>query len=86
MNLSLTTLLKEKGYKIFAGFSTLSLIFSTFALLSTSRSINEVSKDLKPISTWAKSQNSCIEKTFRIDGKNMKGLPSKVWSCNGGGD
>ena len=34
----------------------------------------------------AKTQNECIVKTFRTDGTNNAGIPSKVWSCNGGGD
>ena len=50
-----------------------------------SRSVKEIKNDLEPISKWADSQNECITKTFRIDGNNTQGIPSKVWSCNGGG-
>jgi len=41
---------------------------------------------LAPISQWARFQNECIVRTFRTDGTNNAGIPSKVWSCNGGGD
>ena len=44
-----------------------------------------IASSLVPMAKWANSQNECIERTFRIDGKNMQGLSSKVWSCNGGG-
>ncbi len=72
-------------YFICAGLSTLSLVFTSFSIISVSKSVKELSTDLKPISIWANSQNDCITKTFRIDGKNTQGMPSKVWSCNGGG-
>ncbi len=72
-------------YLICAGLSTLSLVFTSFSIISVSRSVKEISTDIKPISEWANSQNECITKTFRIDGKNTQGMPSKVWSCNGGG-
>ena len=78
--------LDNNKYVICAGLSTLSLVFSSFSIFSLSKSVNQISNDLKPVKVWAKSQNECITKTFRIDGKNTQGMPSKVWSCNGGGD
>ena len=48
--------------------------------------MNKLSIDLEQISEWADTQNEYITKTFRIDGKNTQGIPSKVWSCNGGGN
>ena len=72
-------------YLIFAGLSTLSLVFTSTSIIFLSRTVKETSNDLKPIAAWANSQNDCITKTFRIDGKNTQGIPSKVWSCNGGG-
>ena len=77
--------LDNNKYVIFAGLSTLSLVFTSIAIISVSRSVKEISNNLEPISAWADSQNECITKTFRIDGKNTQGIPSKVWSCNGGG-
>ncbi len=65
-------LIKGSSYPLLALASTISLI-----VISTS---------LIPIAKWAKSQNECIERTFRTDGTNNAGIPSKVWSCNGGGD
>ena len=76
----------DNKYLICAGLSTLSIVFSSAAVVSISKSVKELSNDLEPISTWANSQNECITKTFRIDGKNTQGIPSKVWSCNGGGE
>ena len=81
----LKELFKNNKYLIFAGLSTLSLVFTSISIISLSKSVNEISTDLEPLSTWAESQNDCITKTFRIDGKNTQGIPSKVWSCNGGG-
>ena len=72
-------------YVICASLSTLSLVFTSISIISVSRSVKEISTELEPISKWADSQNECITKTFRIDGKNTQGMPSKVWSCNGGG-
>ena len=72
-------------YIIFAGVSTFSLVLSSFSIISISRSLKEVSNALIPVTTWAETQNECVTKTFRIDGKNTQGIPSKVWSCNGGG-
>ena len=82
----LKELSENKKYLIFASLSTLSLLCTSISIISLSKSVKELSTDLKPISEWAESQNECITKTFRIDGKNTQGMPSKVWSCNGGGD
>ena len=82
----LKQLFDNHKYLICAGLSTFSLIFTTFSILSISKSLKEVSNSLEPISTWADTQNECITKTWRINGKNTQGIPSKVWSCNGGGD
>ena len=81
----LKELFENKKYIICAGISTLSLVFTSISIISLSKSIKEISTQLEPMSTWADSQNECITKTFRIDGKNTQGIPSKVWSCNGGG-
>ncbi len=81
----LKELFENNKYLIFAGLSTVSLVFTSISIISLSRSVNKISIDLEPLSTWAESQNECITKTFRIDGKNTQGIPSKVWSCNGGG-
>ena len=81
----LKELFENNKYLIFAGISTLSLVFTSVSIISVSKSFKEISTDLKPISAWADSQNECITKTFRINGKNTQGIPSKVWSCNGGG-
>ena len=78
--------LDNNKYLIFAGLSTFSLVFTTISIISLSKSVKKISTELEPISTWANSQNECIVKTFRINGKNTQGIPSKVWSCNGGGD
>ena len=81
----LKEIIENNKYMFFAGISTLSLLFSAISIISVSKSVKEISNDLDSISTWAESQNECIIKTFRIDGKNTQGIPSKVWSCNGGG-
>tara|TARA_B100000965_G_scaffold307477_1_gene266432 strand:- start:6068 stop:6319 length:252 start_codon:yes stop_codon:yes gene_type:complete len=82
----LKELLEKHKYFICAGLSTFSLIFTSFSVISISKSVKEVSNNLEPISIWAHSQNECITKTWRINGKNTQGIPSKVWSCNGGGE
>ena len=82
----LKELFEKNKYVIFAGVSTLSLVFSTFSIFSLSKSVRQLSTDMEPVTNWANSQNECITKTFRIDGKNTQGIPSKVWSCNGGGN
>tara|TARA_B100000965_G_C19401429_1_gene673437 strand:- start:409 stop:660 length:252 start_codon:yes stop_codon:yes gene_type:complete len=81
----LKELLDNNKYLICAGLSTLSLVFTSISIISVSKSIDEISNNLEPISAWADSQNECITRTFRIDGENTQGIPSKVWSCNGGG-
>ena len=81
----LKELFENNKYIIFAGLSTISLVFTSISIISLSKSVKEISIDLEPLSTWAESQNECVTKTFRIDGKNTQGIPSKVWSCNGGG-
>ena len=63
---------KQQLYPLFAALSSVSLLLISISLL--------------PIAKWAQTQNICIEKTFRTDGTNNAGIPSKVWSCNGGGD
>ena len=82
----LKELFDNNKYLICLGLSTLSLVFTSISLISVSKSVKQITSDLEPISKWADSQNECIIKTFRIDGKNTQGIPSKVWSCNGGGD
>ena len=82
----LKELFDNNKYLICAGLSTLSLVFTSISMISVSKSVKQISTDLEPISTWADSQNECIIKTFRIDGINTQGMPSKVWSCNGGGE
>ena len=82
----LKELLDSNKYLICAGLSTFSLVFTSISIISISKSISEVSATLEPISKWAETQNECITKTFRIDGINSQGIPSKVWSCNGGGE
>tara|TARA_B100000579_G_C22651680_1_gene766553 strand:+ start:522 stop:773 length:252 start_codon:yes stop_codon:yes gene_type:complete len=79
-------LLDNHKYVICAGLGTFSLVFTSVSIVSISKSINEISKSLDSISIWADAQNECVTKTFRIDGKNTQGIPSKVWSCNGGGN
>ncbi len=81
----LKDLFDNNKYLICLGLSTLSLVFTSISIISISRSAKEISSHFEPISAWAESQNECITKTFRIDGKNTQGMPSKVWSCNGGG-
>ena len=81
----LKDLFDNNKYLICAGLSTLSLLFTSISIISVSKSVKKISTDLEPISAWTDSQNECITKTFRIDGKNTQGIPSKVWSCNGGG-
>ena len=64
-------MIRAHAYPVLAVASTLSLVMISVSLI--------------PIAKWSKSQNECIEKTYRIDGTNKAGMPSKVWSCNGGG-
>ena len=86
-------ILRTHSYPVLAAVSTLTLVIATLSVVEASQSLKEasqsleeVSKSLEPISTWANTQNDCIERTFRINGKNTRGLSSKVWSCNGGGN
>ncbi len=65
-------MIRAHSYPVLAAISSISLVVISVSLL--------------PIAQWARSQNECIERTFRIDGKNKLGMSSKVWSCNGGGD
>ena len=76
----LKELLDNNKYLICAGFSTLSLVFTSFAITSVSNSVKEISTELETISAWAAIQNQCIERTTAYEG-----VSSKVWSCNGGG-
>ena len=84
--MKLKELFNNHKYVICASLSTFSLIYTSISVISISRSIKEVSNSLVPISIWADTQNECVTKTFRINGKNTQGIPSKVWSCNGGGE
>ena len=78
--------IQTNKFFILAGFSTISIIISSLSILAVSKSIKEVSNSLLSISAWANNQNECVEKTWRVDGKNTQGIPWKVWSCNGGGE
>jgi len=82
----LKDLFDDHKYLICAGLSTCSLIFTSISILSISKTVTEVTTALEPVAIWAETQNKCITKTFRINGKNTQGIPSKVWSCNGGGE
>ncbi len=82
----LKELFDKHKYFTCACFGTFSLILTSISIITLSKSVKEVSSALEPISLWAETQNECITKTFRIDGINTQGIPSKVWSCNGGGD
>ena len=79
-------MVRAHAYPVLAAVSTVTLVITSFSLIEASKSLKEASRSLEPISVWAKTQNDCVEKTFRIDGRNTRGLQSKVWSCNGGGD
>ena len=65
-------IIKENLYAVLSVVSTVSLVLISISLV--------------PIAKWSRSQNDCIERSFRVDGINNVGTPSKVWSCNGGGD
>ena len=64
-------MIRAHAYPVLAGISTVSLVIIATSLI--------------PIADWARIQNECIERTFRTDGTNKAGVPTKVWSCNGGG-
>ncbi len=65
-------MIRAHSYPVFAAVSTVSLVL--------------IAVSLAPIAKWARTQNDCIVRTFRVDGSNNAGIPAKVWSCNGGGD
>ncbi len=73
-------------YPFIASISSVILISTNLQLVKIARSLENISEYSIPVSDWAAKQNECITKTFRLDGKNTQGIPSKVWSCNGGGD
>tara|TARA_Y100001968_G_C18912788_1_gene506049 strand:- start:171 stop:449 length:279 start_codon:yes stop_codon:yes gene_type:complete len=86
---SLTTpleIIRSHSYPLLAAVSTVTFVIASFSLLEASKSLKKTAQSLEPVSAWAKTQNDCIERTFRINGKDTRGLSSKVWSCNGGGD
>jgi len=66
---------RAHAYPFMAAVSTATLVLTSIYVVDASRSISK----------WAKIQNECIERTFRINGNDTQGLSSKVWSCNGGG-
>ena len=78
-------MIRAHAYPLFAAVGTLSLVISSFALIEASKTLKEAFKSIEPISKWAEIQNDCVERTFRINEKDTRGLSSKVWSCNGGG-
>ena len=63
--------IRAHAYPVLAVVSTFSLVIIAISLV--------------PVAKWTRSQNECINKTYRIGGINYAGLPTKVWSCNGGG-
>lgn len=77
---------RTHAYPVLAAVSTLTLVIAALSVVEASQSLKEASKSLEPISTWANNQNDCVERTFRIKGQDTRGIVSKVWSCNGGGD
>ena len=64
-------IIRAHSYPVLAAASTISLVIISVSLI--------------PIADWARTQNECFERTFRVDGRNNAGIPAKVWSCNGGG-
>ncbi len=86
-------MVRSHTYPVLAVVSTLTLAITSLSVVEaakslkeTSMSLEEVSKSIEPIATWANRQNDCVDRTFRINGKDTRGIVSKVWSCNGGGD
>ena len=79
-------MVRAHAYPFLAAVSTVTLVITSFSIIEASKSLKEATKSLEPISVWAKTQNQCVEKTFRINGRDTRGLHHKVWSCNGGGD
>ncbi len=91
--MTLRSMVREHAYPALAAVSTLILVITSFSVVeaskdlkNASKALEKVSQSIEPISTWADTQNDCVERTFRINGKDTRGLASKVWSCNGGGD
>tara|TARA_B100000029_G_scaffold28549_1_gene27693 strand:- start:82 stop:360 length:279 start_codon:yes stop_codon:yes gene_type:complete len=78
-------IVRAHAYPVLAAVSTVTLVITSVSVIDASKSLKEVSSSLEPLSIWAKTQNDCVEKTFRIDSRDTRGLQSKVWSCNGGG-
>ena len=64
-------IIRAHAYPVLAVVSTVSLVLISISLV--------------PVAKWTRSQNECIEKTYRIGGINSAGIATKVWSCNGGG-
>ena len=64
-----------------------SLAAHSYVILATLSTVSlaVISVSLLPVAKWAMSQNECIERTYRTTVNNA-GIPTKVWSCNGGGD
>ncbi len=58
-------------------------LFLFLAFLSTSSliSISFSLRSISPLADWAELQKDCVERTVAY-----KGISSKVWSCNGGGE
>ena len=86
-------IVRTHAYPVLAAVSTFTLVIATLSVVEASQSLKEASQSLEeasqslePISTWANNQNDCVERTFRIKGQDTRGIVSKVWSCNGGGD
>ena len=73
-------------YPVIVSISSIAVLNISINLISISKSLSKLSESNEQINEWAKSQNECITKTFRLNGKNTQGIPSKVWSCNGGGN
>ena len=83
--MTLREMIRAHSYPFLAVVSSVTLVITSISITEATRSLKEATKSLEPISTWAKTQNECVEKTFRIDGRDTRGLHHKVWSCNGGG-
>ncbi len=62
------------------------IYFYPFTAAISTLCLITISLSLLPIAKWSKTQNDCVERTFRVDGQNSAGIPAKVWSCNGGGE
>ncbi len=64
-------MIRSHAYPVLAGIGAVSLVV--------------IAASLAPIAKWSRIQVECIERTYRVDGNNVQGIPHKVWSCNGGG-